>query len=44
MEHGRYRHLPVVDDGKLVGIVSRFDFNGLELDRIEEETGLWERM
>ena len=44
MEHGRYRHLPVVDDGKLVGIVSRFDFNGLELDRLEEETGLWERM
>jgi CBS domain-containing protein len=44
MEDGRYRHLPIVDDGKIVGIVSRFDFNGLELDRLDEETGLWERM
>jgi CBS domain-containing protein len=44
MEDGRYRHLPVVDGGRLVGIVSRFDFNGLELDRLDEETGLWERI
>jgi CBS domain-containing protein len=44
MEDGRYRHLPIVDDGKLVGIVSRFDFSGIELDRLDEETGLWERI
>jgi CBS domain-containing protein len=44
MEDARYRHLPVVGDGKVVGIVSRFDFNGLELDRLDEETGLWERI
>ncbi len=44
MEDGRYRHLPIVDDGKVVGIVSRFDFNGLELDRLDEEIGLWERI
>jgi CBS domain-containing protein len=44
MEGGRYRHLPIVDDGKIVGIVSRFDFSGLELDRLDEETGLWERI
>jgi CBS domain-containing protein len=44
MEDGRYRHLPIVDDGKVVGIVSRFDFSGLELDRLDEETGLWERI
>ena len=44
MEDGRYRHLPIVADGKLVGIVSRFDFSGLELDRLDEETGLWERI
>lgn len=31
MEDGRYRHLPVVEDGKVVGIVSRFDCSGLEL-------------
>jgi CBS domain-containing protein len=44
MEDGRYRHLPVVDNGKVVGIVSRFDFSGVELDRLDEETGLWERI
>lgn len=44
MEDGRYRHLPIIDDGKVVGIVSRFDFSGLELDRLDEETGLWERI
>ncbi|HZU88464.1 MAG TPA: CBS domain-containing protein [Stellaceae bacterium] len=44
MEDARIRHLPVVADGKLVGIVSRFDFSGLELDRLDEETGLWERI
>ena len=44
MEDGRYRHVPIVDDGKVVGIVSRFDFSGIELDRLDEETGLWERI
>jgi len=44
MEDGRYRHLPVVDDGKVVGIVSRFDFSGIELGRLDEETGLWGRI
>jgi CBS domain-containing protein len=44
MEDGRYRHLPIVDNGKAVGIVSRFDFSGIELDRLDEETGLWERI
>jgi CBS domain-containing protein len=44
MQDGRYRHVPIVDDGQLVGIVSRFDFSGLELDRLDEETGLWERI
>ena len=44
MEDGRYRHVPVVDGGRVVGIVSRFDFSGFELDRLDEETGLWERI
>jgi CBS domain-containing protein len=44
MQDGRYRHVPIVDDGKVVGIVSRFDFSGLEVDRLDEETGLWERI
>jgi CBS domain-containing protein len=44
MEDGRYRHLPIVDDGKVVGIISRFDFSDLELDRLNEETGISERI
>ena len=31
MEHGRYRHMPVVDGGRVVGIVSRFDFSPLAI-------------
>ncbi|MDX9885505.1 CBS domain-containing protein [Thauera sp.] len=45
---GGYRHLPVVIDGKgggkVVGIVSRSDFKGLELDHFEDEQSLWERI
>jgi CBS domain-containing protein len=44
MEDRRYRHVPIVENGMVVGIVSRFDFSGLELDRLDEETGLWERI
>jgi CBS domain-containing protein len=39
------RHLPVVDeDRRVVGLVFRGDFRGRELDRIEEEEDLWERI
>jgi CBS domain-containing protein len=44
MEDGQYRHVPIVEDGNVMGIVSRFDFSGLELDRLDEETGLWKRI
>lgn len=44
MQDGGYRHLPIVDKGKVVGIVSRGDFKGLEQARLDEETGLWERI
>jgi CBS domain-containing protein len=44
MQDARCRHLPVVHEGKPVGIVSRGDFQGMELDRLDEETGLWERI
>lgn len=39
-----YRHLPIVDGDKIIGIVSRGDFKGLEFDRMEGETWLWERI
>ena len=39
-----FRHLPVVRNKKIVGIVSRGDFKGMELDRLEDETALWERI
>jgi CBS domain-containing protein len=42
MSDGGYRHLPVVDGGKVVGIVSRGDFNGVEFERLSDETSLWE--
>ncbi len=36
------RHLPIVDAGRLVGIVSRYDFRQLEHRRLDEESGFFE--
>lgn len=36
------RHLPVVKEGRVVGIVSRYDFRAMEHSRLEEETGYFE--
>jgi CBS domain-containing protein len=44
MRDGGFRHVPVVQEGIVIGIVSRGDFRGLEQDRLDEETGIWERM
>lgn len=44
MRDGGFRHVPVVHEGIVVGVVSRGDFRGLEQDRLDEETGIWERM
>jgi CBS domain-containing protein len=38
------RHLPLVQDGRLLGVVSRGDFNGEERARLERERELWEHM
>ena len=37
-----FRHLPVVENEKIWGIVSRGDFKGMEIDQLDEESHLWE--
>ena len=44
MWDGGYRHLPVIKEGKILGVVSRGDFKGVEQDRLDEERYLWEHM
>lgn len=44
MWSGDFRHLPVVRDGKVLGIVTRGDFNGIEQDRFDDERDLWEHL
>jgi CBS domain-containing protein len=44
MRDGGFRHMPVVDGDRLVGIVSRGDFQSDERARLEEENCLWERL
>lgn len=39
-----FRHLPIVDDGRLVGIVSRYDFRAKEQARFDDATGFMEVM
>ncbi len=44
MRDGGFRHIPVIDGGRIAGVVSRGDFRGLEHDRLDIETGYWESM
>lgn len=34
-----YRHLPVVDSGRIVGVLSRRDFQAQEIAQVEDEVG-----
>jgi CBS domain-containing protein len=44
MWDGGFRHAPLVKEGKVLGIVSRGDFKGIELERHEGERDMWEHM
>jgi CBS domain-containing protein len=41
---GGFRHLPVTDKGKPIGILMRRDFKGEDLIRLEAEREFWEHM
>lgn len=42
MHDGGFRHVPIVQNGRVVGMVSRSDFKGEERMRLEEETAMFE--
>ena len=44
MRAGGFRHLPLAKNGKIVGLVSRGDFHGLQQPQHEEERDLWEHL
>lgn len=44
MSDGGFRHVPVVERGRIVGVVSRADFKGEELERLDQEEELAERI
>ena len=39
-----FRHVPLLKAGKIMGVVSRGDFQGYEHSRHEQERELWEHM
>jgi CBS domain-containing protein len=44
MHDGGFRHMPVVSGERIVGIVSRADFTGEEVEHLDHEIHLWERI
>jgi len=39
-----FRHLPVTERGRAIGLVRRRDFKSEDLSRLEEERNFWEHM
>lgn len=44
MQDGGFRHLPIVAEGRVAGIVSRYDFRAREHARMDEATGFMEAL
>ena len=44
MWNGGFRHLPLVKNGRILGLLSRGDFKGVEQRPLEEERDLWEHL
>ncbi len=44
LDDAGFRHLPICEDGRVRGIVSRYDFRAREHARLDEESGFFERM
>ena len=44
MQDGGFRHIPITDGDRVVGIVSRGDFRGMEQARLDDETRMFERI
>ncbi len=44
MNNRGFRHLPVVDSGRILGVISRGDFKGMEIDRLDDEEHLWQNI
>ena len=44
MWDGGFRHLPVTEKGRVIGLVRRRDFKGEDLNWLESERELWEHM
>ena len=42
MRDGGFRHVPLLKDGRIAGLVSRADFQSLHRQQHEEERDLWE--
>jgi CBS domain-containing protein len=41
MRDGGFRHVPLLKDGRIVGLVSRADFQSLHKQQYQEELDLW---
>ncbi|MEO3473294.1 CBS domain-containing protein [Roseomonas sp. CAU 1739] len=44
LNDGGFRHVPIVDGGRVAGIVSRYDFRAKEQARFDDETGFMEML